>query len=147
MPAMQLQCIGAVVREYQSEDAESISLIDDASRTGAMSVVKLRDYANDMLVLERSGKIRGYCLYSERRNSFRILHMSVDQQRSGFGCRLINALLTRAITKGKSRIDAYVDEKNVQGQLWFARRGFECVEIVTVGNLVQYVFRSLRSQL
>jgi hypothetical protein len=101
---------------------------------------QLRNESNEMLVIECNRRVLGYCLYEERKHSFRVLRFAVRTPNCGLGRMLMKNMHRRCLTEGKNRIDVSVDETEVGVQLFLSRVGFTAIGIS--GNQIN--FRHLR---
>ena len=84
------------------------------------------------LVAEHDGKIVGFMIYELHRTSLHILNFAVDVQlhRRGVGAAMVDELIGKLKTRGRTTIFATVGERSTRAQLFFANCGFHAVSIL-----------------
>jgi ribosomal protein S18 acetylase RimI-like enzyme len=88
-------------------------------------------------VAKRSGNPSplGYLLYGRRNSRFLIVKLAVDPiyRRQGIATELLTELTLRLNAK-RPRIDAYLAETNLAGQLFLQASGFQAISLLTAGD-------------
>ena len=127
-----LQRIGTSIRTFDVGDFDQVMQIESgftAPKPEEWMIANLSDDHNEMIVIERGGRVLGYCLYEERKHSLRIIRFAVLMHLCGFGRMLMQNVQRRCITQGHNRVDVAVDERNVPVQLFLSRVGFTAIGI------------------
>lgn len=140
-----LQRIGTRIRPFEIGDFDQVMRVESllpSPQSEEWMMEHLRNDSHEIIVIERGGRIFGYCLFEERKHSLRVIRFAVSMRLCGFGRMLMQNVQRRCITQGHNRVDVSVDEYDVPVQLFLSRVGFTAIG-VDGGN---YQFRFLRGE-
>ena len=95
-----------------------------------MSGTALEEIPDAPLLSWSKPTIFGYMFCRSMKNEFSICNLAIDpnHQRKGYGTILVDRLKERLRRGTRSKISAYVTERNLKAQLFFRSRGFHWVE-------------------
>ncbi len=125
-----LQRIGTSIRTFEIGDFDQVMNIEaglSSPKSEEWMMEQLRDDRNEMLVIDRNGKVFGYCLFEERKHSFNVMRFAVAIRHCGLGRMLMHNVQRRCLTWGHNRVDVAIDERDVPTQLFLSRVGFTAI--------------------
>ncbi len=95
-----------------------------------LSVLRLRNVIG--MVCELENKIIGFVVYELNDNAMSIVTLAVDPdfQRKRFGTFIINKIKQKLSMQRRTLINCLVRESDLSSQLFLAKNGFKCIEIL-----------------
>lgn len=129
---MTLQRIGTSIRTFDVPDFDQVFAIESKSRSPKSEqwlIEQLKIDQNEIIVIERSRRVVGFCLFEERKHSLRIIRFGVLYPLCGLGRMLMENVQRRCLTWGHNCVDVSVDETDVPTQLFLSRVGFTAIGV------------------
>jgi len=122
------------IREMRSADLRHVAVIERESYEFPWSPGIFRDCllaGYTSLVVEEQGRVLAYAIMSVAAGEAHLLNLCVaqDARRAGHGRRLLDFVLTRALTVGAERIYLEVRPSNGPALALYARYGFERIGV------------------
>ena len=95
-----------------------------------LELLRERNHIGMVGVVNR--KVVAFMIYDLGKKSLELktLAVEVELRRSGIGRAMIDKLLSKLSTQRRTKIEAFVRERNLPAQLFFSRLGFNCEESV-----------------
>lgn len=84
------------------------------------------------MVVENSGGVAGFMVYEILKDRLRILNFAVhpDERRQGIGTAMTNRLIEKLSQQRRTRIQLFLRESNLVGQLFCRSLGFKAINVI-----------------
>ena len=119
------------IRWMVLKDTQEVLAIEDYL-TESRLISLLRTRNNIGMVATIGGQIVGLMIYALHKEKIKLFYLSVhkDYRNQGVGQQMIDKMKSKLNTERRTKIEMFVSDFNLRGQLFLKRMGFLCTDIV-----------------